>query len=285
VDPFAPRRTVSPSAISDLLGEWRRADAPQIVSLATALRAAIWDGRVEAGVRIPAERRLAAELGVGRTTARRAYAALEEEGLIERRRGSGAVTAVPTHVDQASLPVRALSGHDMLDLAFAAPLDAAPQVREAMLDAAAALDLGCSGYFPAGLPELRRALARRFRAEGVPTDPEQVLVTAGAQHGIQLVLRATVAGGDVVLVERPTYPLLLEALRASRPHRDRGHRCRRMGYGRHHQDDPPTSTSADLPRSGRTRPDRPDHAGGNAPRDRRSGDERRWPPADGRDDA
>jgi DNA-binding transcriptional MocR family regulator len=75
------------------------------------------------------------------------------------------------------------------------------------------------GYDLLGLPVLRAAIARRFTARGLPTTADQVLVTAGGQAAISLVLAALVTPGDRVLVEHPTYPNALDAVHA------RGARC------------------------------------------------------------
>ncbi|WP_236790938.1 pyridoxal phosphate-dependent aminotransferase [Amycolatopsis sp. GM8] len=58
-----------------------------------------------------------------------------------------------------------------------------------------------------GWPELRRVVADHLRAEsGLEVDPErELLVTHGAQHGMNVVLRALLAPGDEVLVPAPTY--------------------------------------------------------------------------------
>jgi hypothetical protein len=75
------------------------------------------------------------------------------------------------------------------------------------------------GYDLLGQPGLRAAIARRFTARGLPTTSDQVLVTAGGQAAIALVLAALVTPGDRVLVEHPTYPNALDAVTA------RGARC------------------------------------------------------------
>jgi 2-aminoadipate transaminase len=56
-----------------------------------------------------------------------------------------------------------------------------------------------------GEPDLLEALATHFGAEGVDAGPERTMVTSGAMAGIDLVFRRTVAPGDVVVVESPTY--------------------------------------------------------------------------------
>lgn len=59
--------------------------------IAAAVRGAISDGSVEPGERLPAARALADSLGVNVHTVLRGYQRLREEGLIELRRGRGAV--------------------------------------------------------------------------------------------------------------------------------------------------------------------------------------------------
>jgi DNA-binding transcriptional MocR family regulator len=71
------------------------------------------------------------------------------------------------------------------------------------------------GYEPAGLPVLREAVAARFTRRGVPTRADQILITNGSLHGLDLLLRLLVGPGDRVLTELPTYPGALDAVRAS----------------------------------------------------------------------
>jgi GntR family transcriptional regulator len=67
---------------------------PLFEQLASAIRAAIIDGRVIGGERLPAARELARSFGVNVHTVLRGYQILREEGLIELHRGRGAVVAV-----------------------------------------------------------------------------------------------------------------------------------------------------------------------------------------------
>ena len=70
--------------------------------IAAQVRGAIADGTVNAGERLPAARVLADSLGVNVHTVLRGYQRLREDGLIELRRGRGAVV-----VDGAGSPGRA----------------------------------------------------------------------------------------------------------------------------------------------------------------------------------
>lgn len=64
-----------------------------------------------------------------------------------------------------------------------------------------------------GSPALRDALAALSRERGMQTEGQQVLVTTGSQQGFDLVVRVLIEPGDTVLVEVPTYPATLQALR------------------------------------------------------------------------
>ncbi|GII79209.1 GntR family transcriptional regulator [Sphaerisporangium rufum] len=188
---------------------------PYYRALAEAVRALILDGRLSVRVRMPAERHLAAALGVSRTTVTAAYDRLRAQGYLDSRQGSGSWTALP---GPGSLGVEnpwlAADGDGLLPLHCAAPA-ATALLPDAV--AAAATDLPChglgTGYDPVGLAPLRAAIAARYTARGVATRPEQILVTAGAQHAIHLVMTLLAGPGDPVVVESPTYPHALDAAR------------------------------------------------------------------------
>ncbi|MFE2378436.1 GntR family transcriptional regulator [Streptomyces sp. NPDC059398] len=74
--------------------------------IAACVRGAVADGRVETGERLPAARVLAESLGVNVHTVLRGYQRLREEGLIELRRGRGAVVVDGSSQARARLLVR-----------------------------------------------------------------------------------------------------------------------------------------------------------------------------------
>ena len=103
----------------------------------------------------------------------------------------------------------------MIDLTVA-NLPAPPGLAALAAAAAAELprELGGHGYEPFGLPALRAAVAAHLSARGLPTEAAQVLITQGALHALDLALRTLARPGDRVLVETPTYPSALDAIRA-----------------------------------------------------------------------
>ncbi|MBC9730192.1 PLP-dependent aminotransferase family protein [Streptomyces sp. TRM68367] len=62
-----------------------------------------------------------------------------------------------------------------------------------------------------GEPALRTALAARTGARGLPTDPDDLLVTTGSQQALSLLATALLDPGDTVLVENPCYLAALQA--------------------------------------------------------------------------
>lgn len=206
-------RSIPPRRLVELIGAFER--TPAYVGLADALTVLIGDGRIALDVRLPSERDLSAELGVSRTTVTRAYALLVESGFAVATRGAGTFTRVPGGRSRAHDQALTPSPHaGLIDLTCAAAT-APPGVAEAYAAAAAELPayLGGHGYFPVGLPALQAAIAATYDARGLPTRPEQIMVTSGALAAAAIAAQALVGRGDRVLVETPTYPNGAEALR------------------------------------------------------------------------
>ncbi|SDH87999.1 DNA-binding transcriptional regulator, MocR family, contains an aminotransferase domain [Sinosporangium album] len=193
---------------------------PYYQALASSVRSLILDGGLAVRVRLPAERHLAAELGVSRTTVTSAYDRLREEGYLASRQGAGSWTELP---DSGALgvdnPWVAAESGGLLPMHCAAP--AAGAALAAAVEAAAAelprYALGI-GYEPTGLPALRELVAARYTERGAATRPEQILITPGAQQAMNLITLQLMAPGDALVVESPTYPHILDLarLRAAR---------------------------------------------------------------------
>jgi len=56
-----------------------------------------------------------------------------------------------------------------------------------------------------GLPEMREWVAQYLTADGARTSPQEVLMSNGAKHGIDLLCRLLLDEGDSIVVTAPTY--------------------------------------------------------------------------------
>lgn len=200
---------VSARALSVALGGWRTKE-PVYEALADGIRLLCLDNRLAPRTALPAERELAGALQVSRSTVAAAYRSLRESGHIASLRGSGSVTLPLGRHD----PGRAAAADGTIDLQQASP-PAWPGLAGVMAEVAQSASslVARVGYDVLGRIELREAIARRYERRGIPTRPSEVLVTTGAQSAIHLVASVLLGRGDRVLMETPTYPHAVDALR------------------------------------------------------------------------
>jgi DNA-binding transcriptional MocR family regulator len=209
-------RSGAVDAVVAAIGPWAQGRGPLFRQLARAIASAVERGALADDLRLPSERALAAALAIGRGTAVAAYDALVEDGLIERRRGSGTFVAVtdqprlPQGREGSALVHRLVERSDpssaLVDLSISVLRDASalPDVAVATDDLAGVVP--DTGYTPWGLPALRRAIAAHVSAWGLPTTEQQIVVTTGAQQAISAAAACWVRPGDTVVVDDPTYP-------------------------------------------------------------------------------
>jgi 2-aminoadipate transaminase len=216
----------------------RQSDLPLYQQVVERLRALIYSGALPPGDRLPTVRQLAADLGLTRLTIHAAYAELQAQGLIESFVGRGTFVAprlplpasgpigsqaqppAPWHVEGLLAEMEGQPGSSLLNFAQAHPAPETFPTRDLGKTLRAALaDPAALGYgVIQGEPALREQVSRLLLDRGISVSPDHVLITAGAQQGIGLALRAFTAPEEVVLVEEPTYPGALElaALRGQR---------------------------------------------------------------------
>ena len=223
--PGWPASSIGALALTDLLGRWPAADGPLYRLLASRIARLADTGELPAGLRLPAERDLAAALSVSRNTVAAAYQVLRDEGMAESRQGAGTRIVphrtTPAAVHRANGFFAGLLSESAVeaDLTLAA-VDCAPRVAAALTDPETLLDRSelddltrTSGYFPYGWPELRAAIASHLTERLIlPANPDQIIVTTGAQQALDLLIRSEVLPGQPVAVEDPTYPGMLDAL-------------------------------------------------------------------------
>ncbi|AUI61158.1 PLP-dependent aminotransferase family protein [Amycolatopsis sp. BJA-103] len=191
--------------------------------LAAAIRAAIREGRWQAGAAVPSTRALAQDLGVARGTVTRVYADLAAEGYL--RTAQGAPTRVATAGALPASPPRPVPRDPAprWDLRPGRPnLSAFP--RSAWLAATRrALQQAPASAFDypgeSGAAELRETLAAYLaRSRGVVADPERILVCSGFSHAMAILARVLHArGADEIAFENPSLNLYRDIAAANGP--------------------------------------------------------------------
>lgn len=209
---------------------------PLYVQIRDQLRERILSGGLKPGDRLEPSRELAHHLGVHRTTVGNAYADLESEGLIQGSVGRGTyVTTLGETIrtprdgvrrrsqdrfwesffpeeprDDALGRLMASSAEEGV-ISFAAAHGAeeltSPDLVRRAADAvlrregARLVQYGSTG----GYQPLVAYLQARLRRDGIPGEPEEILVTHGCQQSLDLLRRALVSAGETVACENPTY--------------------------------------------------------------------------------
>ena len=217
---------------------------PLYQQIESHLRKSILSGTLPADTRLPASRQLARDLGVNRTTVENAYSALEADGLVFSRMGSGTYVLsvyplpsisinnsdAPWPLWQTSLQRNIFSSSDIADemlqasghpypISFASgisdarqfPVEEFRKVIQSVMrrDQIDALEYGeRRGYAP-----LREGIARILASQGLQTHPENILITAGSQQAIFLASQVLLKPNDIVLVEDPTYSAAIDLFR------------------------------------------------------------------------
>ncbi len=107
---------------------------------------------------------------------------------------------------------RAARGHDVAMLAIG-ELDTATPAHIVEAGVRALRDGDTRYVDPAGLPQLREAVAEVLRARGISADPAHVLVTPGAKPMLFYAALALIEPGDEVLIPDPGFPIYRSIVR------------------------------------------------------------------------
>lgn len=195
------------------------------------LRTAIVDGKLQAGLRLPATRKLAVLAGVSRNTAIAVYELLQNQGYIHIRPGAGAFVS-----DQASRPVLQTISNDthadprirtfwrnlpLLPAPFTPPYRFDFRVglsdqsffpfqiwQRLLLRSQRTLSKAPAAYSdPRGQPNLREMIATHVSTiRAVAIQADDIVVTAGTQQALDMLARILVtAGHTTVAFEAPGY--------------------------------------------------------------------------------
>ena len=205
----------------------RAAGATLAEQLAQRFAERIEQRLLSAGARLPSVRECAERHRVSPSTVVGAYDLLQAQGLVEARPQRGFFVRVPAQAAAREAVPRAAG------VPAAAPVDATALIRsmfqaqggrpapgmgtlpedwldpallQRALRRASAAD-AAAGWLrygdPAGDPRLRAALVRRLGDLGIRASASQVVTSAGATHGLDIVARTLLQPGDAVLVDEP----------------------------------------------------------------------------------
>ena len=203
--------------------------------------AAIESGALEPGAKLPPTRALAADAGINHLTAARVYRRLAEEGWVTASVGRGTFvrTLVPAAADESGddwqayvlpdrpthlpggdpgrlVPDAGAAGHDL-------DVDRVPQpalppgrgdgARSPSRCSPRRAEDALAYTAPEGHVALREQIATHV--DGEVLDPDQVIVTTGAQQALDIVYRTLLQPSDVAVTESPTFTGSLLAMRAT----------------------------------------------------------------------
>ncbi|TFW34170.1 aminotransferase-like domain-containing protein [Massilia horti] len=198
--------------------------------IVAAISAMVNRRELRVGTKMPSVRQFAKCNGVSTFTVVESYERLLQSGLLSSRRGSGFFVArsEPLARRHAPLPAPHAAVDALTPDLYSGQSDALPvgagwlppewygestildAVRHAMKIPASRL----RGYgHPLGYPTLRQHLAATLSDELFQVAPDQVLLTHGATHAFDLILRTLTRPGDTVLVEDPGYSNLIALIR------------------------------------------------------------------------
>jgi DNA-binding transcriptional MocR family regulator len=218
-------------------------EVPVYRQIADGVRAAVAEGRLHPGLRLPPTRDLARHLGVNRNTVVAAYELLAADGVVRSHTGRGTFLAEPGEPDDAStLPAarddewltafstavqgpaleRLLSAYRLAiaseGISFAsshpandlAPVESFSKAMSAVLREQGASVLT---YGPmAGSPNLREEIAAEMRSRGSKATANDIVITNGSQQALELIFRTLLDRGSAVVLEDPTFSGALSAL-------------------------------------------------------------------------
>jgi DNA-binding transcriptional MocR family regulator len=211
------------------------APLPLVEQITGFLRTRIDERALRAGTRMPSIRRFAEDNGVSRFTVVEAYDRLVAQGYLESRRGSGfyirerpqpvrrAEPREPsaTRIDVVWLLHQLYAGNDNRDVLLAGSgcLPESWLDEEMLQSGLRALSRrepsALTGYgTPRGYAPLRNLLQVHLAELEIRAEPDNIVLTAGASHALDLVARYFLQPGDAVLVDDPGYYVLFGRLAA-----------------------------------------------------------------------
>lgn len=202
----------------------RQALVPVVQQIVDAIADWLHRGEVSPGTRLPSVRQIARINLLSQSSVVEACERLVAQGVLATRSGAGFFVAAT-----------ALAAHGQRDFSWFEGVEQQSGV-------AGELKLGCGGLpeswretddlsyairqvsrtdmaglfnysTPLGLLALRQQILKRLKQLDIAVDESRILTTAGASHGLDLIVRTLFKPGDCVVVENPGYSMLFDLLR------------------------------------------------------------------------
>ncbi len=214
----------------------RESRTPLYLQIKNQIRQMILDRVLQPGYRLPPERKLAAALGVNRSTVVNAYRELEADGLIESHVGRGTIVnfipggeageelgltlppvwrnfyssrAVRMSNPFISNVLDMVAREDTISFALGVPALEFHPVGHFNSIISGLMAKGGSALFEhgptAGHYPLREYLAGYMGQRAIQSGPENIIILSGSQQGLDLAAKVFIEPGDAVVIEEHTY--------------------------------------------------------------------------------
>ena len=203
----------------------RQALVPLVQQIVDALAGWLRQSEVLPGTRLPSARQIARDNLLSQSSVVEACERLVAEGVLASRQGSGFFVADPVLAARRQRDYPWFEGaavkHDGvfgelklgcggLPISWRETDDLGYAIREiSRTDMAGLFNYGT----PLGLPALRQHIRKRLLQLHIAVQEHQILTTAGASQGLDLIVRTLLKPGECVVVESPGYSMLFELLR------------------------------------------------------------------------
>lgn len=183
---------------------------PIYLAIAKALADDVADGRLQPGDRLPTHRELARALNLSIGTVTRGYIEAERRGVIRGETGRGTFVRDPK-AEQPTPFSRSPMGPTLIEMSVNYPLYSEDPDLAAALAALSRRDVSELLRYRSARPQARylEVGATWLRSFGLEADPESVVITAGAQHALTVILLSIAKAGNLVFADELTYPGLI----------------------------------------------------------------------------
>lgn len=193
-------------------------------------------GALQAGDKLPSLRKLSRQFEISVPTVKQAYIELERQGQVCAKPQSGyylqaaqARTLKPRPAKWAQCAPGEVQGRSMIEQVHAAvhlpdtvafgisnPIQAHPPdkaLARLMRSVLSKVSEKAVSYGPVtGDVKLRMQLAFRYQDQGVKTNPDDIVITNGAQEALSIALQCVAKRGDIIAIESPCFFGVIELI-------------------------------------------------------------------------